>query len=710
MAEVFLARQEGAHGFQKLVAIKRILPRHHADPQFFRMLIDEAKISVLMNHPNIAQVLEFGRSEKDLYLVLEYVPGHPLSALMKGLRAQNEGVGALEACYILTQVLDGLQSAHTQHDVNGQPARIIHRDVSPQNILLTYDGHVKLIDFGIAHARDRIEKTEIGSIKGKLRYLAPEMIDPIRFGEDNQFDHRIDVFAAGVVLFELIAGRNLFDGDDEFDVYDAITDKDLSELVPESLFDHELNQIIRKSLERSPAKRFESAKQFSDALRTYLYSRDPGFTQTRISEVMSLCYEDEQMALSRLNRQDGDIGDVPREIFLSASEEGTHTDEPLFSSSEKTVQHRPSAKERSNSELRNALPSVNPNAQTQVVGHRRVEEGEQTLEQKRGRQHEITEEVVKGGASGMNKDSDLSPSLNGLAAKEARISWKRISLAAVCFGLLIASAFTLLFESGDGFIGTHQSWTPNEKKSPASTAKSVKRPQTQVTLALSASPQHAIAEWLKDGARTLSLPTEIKVFPEETIELVFQAEHYESIREIMTIEDGETQSFHIDLKPLPVPFVFDIQPKDAIVRVDGTRVFSGDNVVPRQGMKIEASKQGYESLRETVDGKAGESIRYQAKLKKTSIRSKRENSDASSDVRKRQDKRGQKMGSLFVTSAPYWGRVQVNGRKLPETTPVRIKLKPGVHLVRVTHPPKGLVREKRVKIRGGEETRYAVQF
>ena len=181
MAEVFAARSYGVHGFEKTVALKRILPRFGQDPQFVRMMVDEAKISVLLNHPNIAQILELGEQDGDYFIVMEFVPGQSLSALIKRLKETNDKVPLLEACFIVVELLQGLHAAHTQSDMTGAPANIIHRDVSPQNTLLSFDGHVKVIDFGIARARDRLEATEVGTIKGKLRYLAPEMIDPGRF-------------------------------------------------------------------------------------------------------------------------------------------------------------------------------------------------------------------------------------------------------------------------------------------------------------------------------------------------------------------------------------------------------------------------------------------------------------------------------------------------------------------------------------------------
>ncbi|MBI1949119.1 MAG: protein kinase [Deltaproteobacteria bacterium] len=302
MAEVFVARSFGAWGFEKTVAIKRILDKYGNDPAFIRMMVDEAKITVLLNHPNVAQIIELAEQEGDYFIVMEFVPGVSLSALSKRLRERSERVGVLEGCFIVTETLQGLQAAHEQKDASGKLAKIIHRDVSPQNVLLSFDGHVKVIDFGIARARHRLEMTEVGTIKGKLRYLAPEMIDPLRFMKSGDFDHRVDVFAAGIVLWELIANRTLYEGDDEMVVYDAITEKDAPDLASLGLCDRALADIVKRALTRAPERRYDSAEQFADDLRAYLYRNDPAFTHRRVAAVLTRHFPAEKEELLALER------------------------------------------------------------------------------------------------------------------------------------------------------------------------------------------------------------------------------------------------------------------------------------------------------------------------------------------------------------------------------------------------------------------------
>jgi serine/threonine protein kinase len=735
MAEVFLARSEGAYGFQKLVAIKRILPKHHRNPQFFRMLIDEAKISVMLNHPNIAQVLEFGGSNRDYFLVLEYVPGQPLSALMERLRQSDQTLGILESCFLLVQVLEGLHAAHTQTDQNGVSANIIHRDVSPQNILITYEGHVKLIDFGIARAKDRIEKTEIGSIKGKLRYLAPEMIDPIRFGQNSDFDHRADLFASGVILYELISGQQLFDGKNEFDVYDAITDRAMPELSTEDGCDSKLMNMLKKALSRNPSDRFDTARAFADELRTYLYQREPGFTQDRIAQKMQVFFSDEHMGLTKLNRTDGEIGKMPRQLFLSNSVSEEQIDNEMFSSSEKTVEHRIGTQAKSNDQLKDAFPNVSPNAETQVVEPRHLGKSRSNTgnslqndganspaapqkdsssgfgaPKQRGRSLEMTAESTGGSMDGLLPSTGIDVSHEEAVGTQG-VSWRRVFVAAIAFGLMLAILAGVAIELFSE--PTHYPYVGNDKQTQNRGDSSIVDKDTSwVTLSLTATPENATAERIEGGAKILSLPAQIRVRAGTKAELVFQAKGYESLREIIRVSatDAE-QTFHTDLRPLPVPLYVEVEPTDADILIDGRKFFPGSNVTPGKMIRIQVEKSGYRKHVEERVPPIGMPLRVSVKLV-VKARGSRSATQTTSPTSGEHRARGNmaKKGTLFVTSAPYWGRVEIDGKRLKETTPVRIPLAPGRYRVRVTHPPKGMVSEKTIRIRSNKETRFPVRF
>jgi hypothetical protein len=282
MAEVFVAKARGLGGFEKLVALKVIHPRLSVDDQFVTMLVDEAKLSVLLNHANIAQTFDLGCNEGRYFIVMEYVEGADASRL---LRKANE-VGQwlpIEAClFVMSEVLAGLEYAHKKADPFGKPLSIVHRDVSPQNVLLSMSGEVKLADFGIAKAALRTSETEVGVIKGKYYYMSPEQAwaDPM--------DHRSDVFSAGVVLYELLTGRMLYQEESVPALLEKVRRARVpppSRLRPE--ISPELDALCLRALARRPEERFASAADFGEALARLLYGVDPAYGGSRLAKLMN---------------------------------------------------------------------------------------------------------------------------------------------------------------------------------------------------------------------------------------------------------------------------------------------------------------------------------------------------------------------------------------------------------------------------------------
>ena len=204
MAEILLGRLTGPSGFERSVVIKRILPAYAEERQFVEMFLDEARIAARIHHPNVVQHQELGREGEQLYLVLEYLDGESLASVQRRARSRADALAYVEAGYIIASAAAGLHAAHEMTDHHGKALGIVHRDVSPQNLFVTYRGGVKVMDFGIAKASDRITRTEAGSLKGKIRYMSPEQ------ARGEQLDRRSDLFSLGVVLYELTTGRALF--------------------------------------------------------------------------------------------------------------------------------------------------------------------------------------------------------------------------------------------------------------------------------------------------------------------------------------------------------------------------------------------------------------------------------------------------------------------------------------------------------------------
>jgi serine/threonine-protein kinase len=260
MAEIFLARLQGVAGFEKLVCIKRILPHLARDKQFVAMFFDEARIAARISHPNVCQVFELGEIDGSYYIAMEYLEGVPLSCFRRRDYDLDPPDPRLVAG-IAVQACEALHHAHQLKNPDGSVMEVVHRDVSPQNVFVTVDGVVKVLDFGIAKIQDATIKTTTGAIKGTHAYMAPEQL------RGQRVDRRTDVFALGIVMWETLIGRYLFRRDTEFLTFQAITSEPVEEVsalrpdVPVALSD-----VIQRALSRERDDRFATARQLGEAI------------------------------------------------------------------------------------------------------------------------------------------------------------------------------------------------------------------------------------------------------------------------------------------------------------------------------------------------------------------------------------------------------------------------------------------------------------
>jgi serine/threonine protein kinase len=267
MAEVFVAYRAGPHGFAKKVALKRILPELAQDPRFVAMFCDEARISAPLCHPNIVQVIDFGESQGELFMAMEYVEGVSLAKLLRYVSGRRERFPLAAALFIAHEVLSGLAFAHSATDENGNPLHIVHRDVSPGNVLIGRAGDVKLADFGIVRSAYVDRRTYPGELKGKVGYMSPEQVMGV------EVDPRSDLFTVGIILSEMLIARPLFSGQNEFDILTKIYEADITALdrygadLPASVRD-----VLRQGLAKAPADRFENAQDFANALRNIAFA------------------------------------------------------------------------------------------------------------------------------------------------------------------------------------------------------------------------------------------------------------------------------------------------------------------------------------------------------------------------------------------------------------------------------------------------------
>jgi len=267
MAEVFKAKTVGVEGFERLVALKRILPSIAEDEEFITMFIDEAKIAVQLQHANIAQIFDLGKVDDSYFIALEYVNGRDLRSIFDDLRKQAQVMPMTQVCHVIMQLCEGLDYAHNKRDSQGRDLNLVHRDVSPQNVLIGYEGEVKLIDFGIAKAAGKASKTQAGILKGKFGYMSPEQVRGL------PIDRRSDIFALGIVLYEMLTGERLFIGETDFSTLEKVRNV---EIVPPSSFNvgvpEKLERIVLKALEKNVEDRYQNAIDLHDDLQLFLHS------------------------------------------------------------------------------------------------------------------------------------------------------------------------------------------------------------------------------------------------------------------------------------------------------------------------------------------------------------------------------------------------------------------------------------------------------
>src|SRR5687768_681406 len=266
-ANIFLARQPGAAGFHKLVCLKTLLSERASDADFVAMFLDEARLAARLNHPNCVQIYDLGRVRGVYYISMEYIFGDTLWNLLTTVTRLRTPLPASHVASIIASGCDGLHHAHELKDGKGKMFNLVHRDVSPQNIMVTYEGQTKVVDFGIAKAETGRAPTIAGIVKGKFSYMSPEQIT------GGSVDRRSDIYSLGIVFFECLASRRLYRGDSPVDIARLILEHRaprLRDVVPD--IPAELDEICAKALARHPSKRYQTALEMGDALRDYLDS------------------------------------------------------------------------------------------------------------------------------------------------------------------------------------------------------------------------------------------------------------------------------------------------------------------------------------------------------------------------------------------------------------------------------------------------------
>ncbi|MBK6465011.1 MAG: serine/threonine protein kinase [Myxococcales bacterium] len=307
MAELFLAIQRSVAGFEKLIVIKRILPAVSQDTAFIEMLLHEARVAATLSHPNVCQTFDVGQVDGSYFIAMEHVHGEDLRSIVRQMKKRDVNEFPVEhALAIILGMCAGLAYAHEHHDMNGQPLHIVHRDVSPQNVVVTFGGDVKIVDFGIAKSDKRFaEHTKSGKLKGKVPYMSPEQ------ARGEAVDARTDIFATGIMLFELTTGKRLFKGGSEFETLKLICDEEYP--LPSQVrsdYPKDLEAIVMRALAKNKDERYPSARAMQRDLEEFVRRHRVGVSSLALHGFMQSLFEDKLAAQKEALSQGKQLADI----------------------------------------------------------------------------------------------------------------------------------------------------------------------------------------------------------------------------------------------------------------------------------------------------------------------------------------------------------------------------------------------------------------
>mgnify|MGYP006287289579 CR=1 FL=1 len=324
MASLYLARLKGPESFQKLLAIKRIHSQLARQQSFINMFLDEARIAALIHHPNVATTFDMGSVDGSYYIAMEYVHGHNLGEILRESARAKKSLPWAYAAHIVANAAKGLHAAHELKNSEGEPLDVVHRDVSPQNILVSYDGHVKVVDFGVAYAAERLVHTSTGTVKGKTAYMSPEQI------RAKPLDRRSDVFALGIVLFEAVCMRRLFKSESDAATMMRVVEAQVPSVKEiRSSAPLLLDKIVQKALAKDPDQRYATAGDLADDLEELLVAEGQMVSENKIAKLMSALFhhkrEVKDREIQRVSKKCGET--VPESVAVGVTS-GTSIEPP----------------------------------------------------------------------------------------------------------------------------------------------------------------------------------------------------------------------------------------------------------------------------------------------------------------------------------------------------------------------------------------------
>ncbi|HJL19166.1 MAG TPA: serine/threonine-protein kinase [Sandaracinaceae bacterium LLY-WYZ-13_1] len=682
MAKLFLALQRSVAGFEKLIVVKRVLPNLVKDESFIEMLLAEARIAATLNHPNIAHIYDVGAVEGQYYIAMEHVHGEDLRSLVRQMK--KKGVTAFPLEHALAIVLGccaGLAYAHDKRDLDGEPMGIVHRDVSPQNILVTFTGDVKLVDFGIAKAgRGGMEDTGSGQLKGKVPYMSPEQAQGL------ELDKRSDIFSLGIMLFELTTGRRLFRGKNEMETLRRIVEEEYPR--PRDLNPHlspRLEEIILRALEKDPERRYQSAREMQADLEDYIRSEQLKVSALSLGSWMQDLFGEKLDAQKRMLQEGRQLAEVLAEQAALEEQEGSLPGGTYGSG----VRQKPASKApwillalvllaaggvgawfltRPPPEPSTptgpgviAIESTPPGAAIWIDGDRR---GERTPA-------ELTE-------------------------------------------LPVGAAYSVKL--------THEGYAPHtervaltEEEPRAQVDATLERPTASDFAVLNVRTVPAGARVLLDGRDTgETTPATIpEITPGERHTLALTLDGYVTRNETVSLERGAAQdlSFELERTPLgPGESIIRIvtEPENARVRFDGEWHESGSPYefrVPTRRYEITVAKTGFRTEEREVALTSGEASELEVELRRRPTRGRGRGRAGPPDPTP-SEPTSREPGRLTFNSRP-WCNVSVDGRNAGQTPVVNFQLPPGRHTIVCENPQAGS-RRVVVNIPPGQTVRRSI--
>lgn len=673
MAEIYLALQRSVAGFEKLIVVKRVLPHLVKDQSFIEMLLAEARIAATLNHPNVAHIYDVGKVDGVFYIAMEHIHGEDLRSLVRQMK--KEGVTSFPLEHALAIVLGccaGLSYAHDKRDLDGEPMGIVHRDVSPQNILVTFEGDVKLVDFGIAKAgRGQMEDTGSGQLKGKVPYMSPEQAQGLNL------DARSDVFSLGIMLFELCTGRRLFRGKNEMETLRKIVEEEYPK--PRDLNPHlspRLEEIIVRSLEKDTSRRYSTAREMQADLEDYIRSEQLKVSALELGTWMRSLFQeklDQQKQMLQEGRQLAEV--LAEQVALEESQELSLSG----------IRQKPASKVPW---ILMALVLLSAAGAatwflTRPPPPPSIATGPGVI---------AIESTPPGAAIWLDGDrrSERTP---------ARIEE------------LPVGARYMVKLTHDGFAPHTEEVELTEAEPHAALATTLERPSASDFAVINVRTVPSGAQVLLDGRNTgETTPATIgEVAPGVEHTVTLSLDGYITRNETLNLERGQSSDLNLELEPTPLNSGESIvrittDPPTARVQFDGEWHESGSPYefrVPTRTYRISVARTGYRTDEREVQLEGGEVTEVSVELRRRPTGRRGGGGDSPPPT-------SNEPGRLTISARP-WCNVTVDGRNAGQTPVVNFRVSAGRHRIVCTNPQAGS-RRVTINVPPGQTVRRTIQL